>query len=91
MRKASSAELLAAASAVAPGFDTPANCTQCGEAFRAEEVITRRVYELRVGLALAALCVRCTAALPMGSVAETEFLVSLERTALASVPPQGRA
>jgi hypothetical protein len=90
MLKHSDAELLAAALALESRFDTPAHCTRCGDAFR-EEVITRRVFETGVGLALAALCTRCAQAVPPGSGADRELRAHLERRALASVSPQGRA
>jgi hypothetical protein len=86
MRKHSSAELLAASDR----FDTPPTCTRCGRAF-GEEVIYRRIYALGTGLALAGLCAACDAALPGGGAADIEFRARLERSALASVPAQGRA
>jgi hypothetical protein len=87
---ASHAGLLEAACGLSPQFETPPNCTRCAEVFRVE-VIVRRVYELKVGLAVAAFCQRCAEALPKGGAADIEFRAHLERQALANVPPQGRA
>jgi hypothetical protein len=86
MRKASSAELLAASDR----FHTPSNCTRCGRAFQ-EEVIYRRVYELETGLAFAALCDACDGALPSGGASDIKFRDHLERSVLAQLPAQGRA
>lgn len=86
--KHSPAELLAAALDGEPLFHT--SCMRCGHAFH-EEVIERRVYETDLGLALAAFCERCAAALPRGGEADIQFRAHLERQALASAPPLGNA
>jgi hypothetical protein len=90
MRRHSQAAVLAAAAARAPGYDTPSACTRCARAF-GEEVVWRRVYQLAIGLALAALCGSCAEALPPGGAADVEFRDQLEGSALAQALPAGRA
>jgi hypothetical protein len=90
MLRPTDGQRLAAACALERRFETPASCTWCGRVFGAE-VIWRRVFELGLGFAVTVFCDRCNAAVPRGGPVELELRARLERQALASVPPQGRA
>lgn len=65
-------------------------CSRCRRAFTAE-VVLRRVYNSKLGTALAVLCEACDTALPEGGAAELAFRGDIQRQALANVPAQGRA
>lgn len=65
-------------------------CGRCNHSFGVE-IVWRRIYALKVGRILVALCEACEKELPKGSALDIEFRAQRERQALASVPPGGRA
>jgi hypothetical protein len=81
---------LAAACLDAVRFPTPPSCCWCGRAFGAE-AIARRAFDLKIGVAVAALHEACDAAVAPGSAADAVLAARLAHVVLEQLPAAGHA